>query len=148
MKQKDHQPAIEGVGLSYQRFVPRRFRSKEDMIGKLKEYTLKWFGFGIKVLPSGKVEIYLQDWEEVELKLVRLLHLSCTGKRWKRALSDSSTATRRSGSRLPKHNLARAKGSAQDVACDGKILGKRGIQQEVLNLAKHIHKGCFNFFLF
>ena len=30
--------------------------------------------------------------------------------------------------------------------CDGKILGKPGIEQEVLNLAKHIHKGCFNFF--
>ena len=152
--------AIEDVGLSYHRFVPRRFRSKEDMIQKLKEYTLKWFGFSIKVLPTGKVEWDFQDWEEVEPRTVGEEH---------EELFQAGVAEVGETSALILHRKKLQKGAVRFLdgdgtlwfkatqaqfgkskmfrpGCDGKILGKPGIQQEVVNLAKHIHKGCFNFF--
>ena len=143
--------AIEYIGGKHCKYVPRRIRSKEDMLQQLDSYALKWFGFSIADMANAPSF----SWDDpLVTQLTEASEMCppfavCNGRHFITLASPEDTD--KSGFKdamgttwFPTTNSFFGKSLIFQVATDGKVLGKRSVIKAVLNLHQHIQKGCLD----
>ena len=160
--------AIDFIGGKHCKYVPKRYRPKNEMIEEFEKFCKKWYGLTSAEIEKERCRIEaLQDkyssslWEDSatcslldEAKLVQLrkscahgFAISAKGDRYillRKGADNVDFADQKGVAWLRSSRPAFANSLVFKTGADKKVLGKPSIVKAVTNLSKHIHKGCFD----
>ena len=139
-------------------FVPQVFRSQTDMLEALREYSREWFGFDL-VFDDSTVSWDFTNytpasWIQEEIKLKSVggnLYKDPSGNRHVPLVPDKNGNFRDARGIIWRPTIEQAEFHDAPVfqpGMDNVILGRSKLPKAVLNLGKHILKGCLDYAAF